>query len=885
MPAVRAIAGSLGPGTELPRYRIESLIGAGGMGEVYAARDTQLGRRVALKVLRASMASDERIARFIREAEAASALNHPAIVSIFDSGSAEVDGERIYFIAMELVDGETLAEWSRAKHDARRKIELLAAIADGLARAHAGGIVHRDLKPANILVGRGGYPKIADFGIAKLTERGARPSEHETAPEALLGTAAYMSPEQVVGGNVDARSDVFSFGCVAYEVVTGRPPFRRSNAVESMHAILNDEPPLDAVAPPMRRIIRRCLAKDPDDRYQSMRDVALDLREIAAEPEPPRAPLHRGNRTLFLIAALFASMLLALLTRAPSGKSVVVTTTTAAAPAIRMERLTNSGQVVCGAISPDGKVTAFVAKEGQNQTLWLKQIATGTSVRVMPPYDGYFARVEVSPDNSYIYFSRASREEPNVVDLFRVPAVGGEARKIVPDMESIFTLSPDGTRVAFRRFNAFQRDYILCIADVTSGAETELQRRHYPDAIGTLRWSPDPERLDYVQILNRPGLPGNCDIRINEINVGTRAVRRLDRPGWRGLNNWLGIQEFAWLRDGSGLLVCAGPRSEPAQIWMIPLAGGPPRKVTADLGFYASISVTDDAKNLVAFRMEDSANIWLVTFDGGERARPLTTGPGNRLGDGGVFWLDGGRIVFTAPGEMQRPQLDVVGLSGGEMRQLTRTGVFWGPRVSPDRSRLAYVSDESHSLQVWISDANGENRRQLTHDVRGFDPSFFPDGKSIAFISASLNQRVARMSIDGGAVERLTDAPAHGPSVSPDGKSIICRLRSTDPKAPLWRTALLPLDHKGATRYFDVPRFGGGAMLDWSADSKGFYFIDNAGGTDNVWLQPIDGGAPRQLTHFDSGRIYSYQFAPDGKSVAISRGDPASDLVLIRDFR
>jgi Tol biopolymer transport system component len=207
--------------------------------------------------------------------------------------------------------------------------------------------------------------------------------------------------------------------------------------------------------------------------------------------------------------------------------------------------------------------------------------------------------------------------------------------------------------------------------------------------------------------------------------------------------------------------------------------------------------------------------------------------------------------------------------------------------VSRDGSRVVYLSDESRSLEAWVCDSNGENRRQVTRGRPSEWPSFFPDGESIAASSAKEESRVSRISINGADLGRLTEQPTNVPVVSPDGKWLLCRLRSTNPKppeTPLWRTALVPLDHKAAPRYFDVPR-SGGPLLEWQSNSKAFLFREIDHGVANIWLQPLDGGAPRQLTHFDRGEIYAFEQSRDGKSIALSRGDPVSDLVLIRDFR
>jgi len=310
---------TLKPGDEISRYRVVGPLGAGGMGEVYLAQDQSLERNVALKVLPPELVrSEERVRRFVLEAKSASSLNHPNIVTIYEIGHADVSssGETgssaVHFISMELVTGKTLSALiHEEKTDLRTLLGWLAQCADGLAKAHAAGIVHRDLKPGNIMVSADGFAKVLDFGLAKLTEKRATDPEltsaatvaaDATGAGVVLGTTGYMSPEQVQGKPVDPRSDIFSFGAILYEATTGRRPFAAESSVETMHRILNDKPPpveeLNPKAPAeLRRLIRRCLAKNPEQRLQSMKDLALELREIVEEFDTLSASTGSGTHS------------------------------------------------------------------------------------------------------------------------------------------------------------------------------------------------------------------------------------------------------------------------------------------------------------------------------------------------------------------------------------------------------------------------------------------------------------------------------------------------------------------------------------------------------------------------------------------------------------
>ncbi|HEY6842672.1 MAG TPA: protein kinase, partial [Thermoanaerobaculia bacterium] len=621
-------------GTAVGRYVVEERIGGGGMGEVYRARDSVLGRRVALKILPESLAGDrDRVERFIREARAASSLNHPAIVTVYDSGVAA----GVPYLAMELIDGESLAQWSR--RNPKKVSEVLAQIADGLSRAHASGLVHRDLKPDNIMVARGGFAKILDFGIAKLIERdrvgtgssGSRPAEAglhtDTAPAALLGTAAFMSPEQVERRGVDHRSDVFSFGCLMHAVIEGCSPFERGSSVKTMHAVVNDAAPALNAPLHLQRIARRCLNKDPDERYQSIRDVALDLREKPAETE------LRPKRTAVWLAA-------PLLMTGVAGVAIwLLGARSVEAPQITMQRITNSGRVMTGAVSPDGRYAVHATLDGDTESVWVRQIATGTDVRIIPPVDGFYADMKVSPDGNYAFYAYATRSNPNVEDVYEIPMLGGESRKVVDNIDGNFAVSPDGHRIAFQRFHAVERVYRMFVKDLDSGKETVVARARFPKYIGGApAWAPDGEHLTIVTGIaqDSKALPS-----IVQLDIRTKQLERINIPPWPFIGT------IAWLPDASGMVICASDRRQPSQLWFVPANGKAPAKITSDIAAYGGASVMSDSKTLAAFRAENSVNLWLVPLDRPQDARALTTGLGNFFGTGGVEWLSDREFVYT----------------------------------------------------------------------------------------------------------------------------------------------------------------------------------------------------------------------------------------------
>jgi Tol biopolymer transport system component/predicted Ser/Thr protein kinase len=853
--------GSVPAGTRVGRYEIVSLLRQGGMGEVYSAEDRNLGRRVALKILPANRTSDpERVARFVREARASSTLNHPSIVSVHDAGS---EGD-VHFLAMELIDGLPLSEWMRRRRSVSSRIEVMAQVADGLAQAHDAGIVHRDLKPDNIMVTSDGHAKIVDFGVAKLTERlGERTAiTGISTPTSRVGTTAYMSPEQVEGKRIDRRTDVFSFGTVLYELLTGANPFNAPQFADTIHNVVHLEPPLEGIPAELRRIVARCLRKDPARRYDSMRDVALDLREAVAEPERPR---NRGR--WWIAAASVALIAVAAWWLAGRGRTV----TQVEQHGMTMTRLTHSGRVVTAAISPDGKYLVHAVMEDDGQALYVKQIATGTITRIAATAPIYYFSLHVSSDNNYAYYIAATRSETNVGNIYQLPLLGGTPRRIAADTEFWYSLSPDGTQVVFRRFDAAARIHELTVAAIDGSGEQVLLRRHHPELIDMPAWTPDGKSITF--------LAGNVMRRDS-----TKLYRMTgDRLELIPMPRFRGIGSYAWLPDGSGALVAAFEREQPPQVWFVPTGDTTGRKVTSEVSAYFGVNATADSQSFSAVRDVTDSNIYTVTLPSGE-LNALTSGVGNWVGGGGVRWLSDHEVLYSTIVDGVNTFL-AVGTDGGTPRRLVHNMTMWDLAVSPDGKRIVFISDKNGSNQVWIADSSGANARPLTDRGSSNSPSFTPDGSAVVYVRQDAGQFIWRVPVTGGEPVALTNVPANRPSVSPDGKWLLCRLRSTVPGVPLWRTALIPLDGKGSTRYFEAPRYGAPPMLQWHPDGRSILYVDMKNNVSNIWQQDLDGGAPRQLTNLDSGDVFSYAIARDGKRLAIARGEWTRDAVLVRNFR
>jgi len=864
-------SGSVPAGTRVGRYEIVSLLRRGGMGEVYAAEDSSLGRRVALKILPKERTSDpERVARFVREARASSTLNHPSIVAVHDAGA---DGD-VHYLAMELIEGEPLSEWMRKRRSVAQRVELMAQVAEGLAKAHDAGIVHRDLKPDNVMVTRDGRAKIVDFGVAKLTERAERRGlTGVTTPTGRVGTTAYMSPEQIEGKPIDHRTDVFAFGSVLYELLTGTSPFASPQYADTIHNVVHLDPPLERIPRDLRRVVRRCLQKEPESRYHSLRDAALDLREAAPErgAVPPR-------RRWTIVAALLAVVI--------GSTAWWIATREANEPAkeqrgMTMTRLTNSGNIGTAAISPDGKYLVYAEREGPQESLYVKQIATGTITRIAKAAPVNYFGILVSPDGNYAYYVFTTRNEQNVAHIEQIPLLGGPPRRIASDTEFLFALSPDGKRVAFRRFNAFDRVHLLTVAAVDGSGEEVILGRKHPQYVDSPSWTPDGASMTFAG--------GNAQVRDSNrfyrMNLATREIVEVPTPRFKGIGS------YTFLPDGSGALVTAFDREQPPQIWFVPTRSTTGHKITSEVSAYYGVTATGDSQLFAAVRDTTDSNIYTIELGAPDSLRALTSGIGNRIGGGygGVRWRNEHEVLYSGVADGMSTMF-AVGLDGGAPRRLIHNMPVWNTAVSPDGTRIAFVSDRSGIPQIFVADINGANPRALTRPGTVGSPSFTPDGRSIVFMRQDAGQFAWKVAIDGQSEPvRITNVPTNRPIVSPDGKWLLCRMRSQatggTKGTTLWQTTIVPVDGSAPPRHFAVPRFGGPPILRWAPDGRSFLFVDWAGGVGNLWRMDVDGGAPRQVTFFDSGEIYAFDVARDGKRVAFSRGQSTRDAVLIRDWR
>lgn len=846
------------PGELVGPYRIEGHIGAGGMARVFRARDTRLGREVAIKT-----AGRQFTSRFQREARAISALNHPNICTLYDTGPN--------YLVMEMVEGRNLA----GPVPTATAIDYALQIAAGLEAAHEKGIVHRDLKPSNIRVTPGGIVKILDFGLAKADPSGTDVAGSATSPGMILGTAAYMSPEQARGEATDKRTDIWAFGAVLYELLTGRPPFGGGKSLsETLAAVLTGEPDLNALPgdtpPGLRHLLDRCLQKDPRQRLRDIGDARLLLEE--STPAPVQSGPRLWRRWLAGVALLAVALAFGVYRWAggtPSGPF----------EHIQITKLTDSGQETAVAISPDGKYVVHVVRNEGLYGLALLHLASGSDAWILPPAPSVF-HPDFSPGgNSVRYWSRAGQ----VLKLCSIPVLGGNVKTLASlddgatrDSHRLAAaaLSPDGTQLAVVRIQQEGAGQLV-VSGVDGSGPRALVTRRLPETLSTLSWSPDGKTLGFAAR------------SLYEPSAGVEAVPTRGGPTRMvGSRSWHGIGAISWLPNAAGLLVAGNQPYPLSQIWYLSYPAGKPRRVTTDLDSYESLSLSGDGRSVAAVQRETACQLWTVEPGAPATAKQISNGQWDGLNS--VAWAPNGEVYFEGPGRADlKTQIWAIAANGERRRQIT-SGEFTGtPGICGGGRIIVYLSYEGGAPHVWRSDPDGTNARQLTRGVGEFSPACSPDGSSVLYFTpAGDSAGVWKLPVEGGTPIRIWDRPGMA-RISPDGKFVLIR-EAGALAAP--RIRVLPAGGWQPVRSFDAaeldgPHLGQAAAIRWSPDSAGLLYVKDTGGVSNIWRMPLDGGEPKPLTAFTTGRIGDFDISPDGKYLVMSRGWTRGDVVLIRDVK
>jgi Tol biopolymer transport system component len=824
-------------GKVLAQFQICEKLGEGGMGVVWKARDTHLDRFVALKTLPAERLADpERKRRSVQEAKAASALNHPNIVHIYDI--AEADG--VQFISMEYVPGKTLDQLiGRKGLRLNEALKYAVQIADALAQAHSARIIHRDLKPSNIIVGENGHLKVLDFGLAKLTETTTdelgetvtmRAQDGPRTEEGVVfGTVAYMSPEQAEGKKVDARSDIFSFGSMLYEMVTGRQAFHGDSKISTLSAILKEEPkPVSAVVASVPRdlekLIIRCLRKDPDRRYQHMGDVKVALQELKEESDSGKltgivqagAPARRKARGMWALAGAAVLLIVA----AAIGLWFL---RPRSHPVPKIVPLTSyPGRQITPALSPDGKQVAFAwdGEKGDNFDIYVKLVDAGTPLRLTdnPANENSPAW---SPDGGYVAFCRVVGKNR---EILVIPALGGPERRLGESAgcDSGMSWSPNGKFLALSDKSTAGPSMALYIRSFETGDKRQLTSPPNGD-LGDVApaFSPDGKTLAFIR--SHSTLAGGIySLSISGNGEAREEPRRLTRD-----HPWIG--GFDWTPDARTIVFSPGQFGN-TTLWTIPASGGTPERLIG--GENASgISVSRASDRLVYSRVSLDYNIWRIP---GPNASDKNRAPT--------------RFIAST-----RPDLE--------------------PQFSPNGKKIVFNSARSGTYAIWVCDRDGLNPVELASfngTIVG-SPRWSPDSKWIAFESPKAgNSDTYVISADGGPVRRLTAGPWHNirPSWSKDGRWIYFGSnRSGD-----WQIWKQPAQGGTAVQ---VTKKGGREAFE-SLDGKVVYYTKE--GFTGIWEVPVQGGEETQVLDHGSQELW----ALTGEGIYL--GEMASSIAPVLKF-
>ncbi len=892
-------------GSRLGPYEITAKLGEGGMGEVYRATDTKLKRDVAIKVLPAAFTEDrERLARFEREAQLLAQLHHPNIASIF--GLEESDGRRA--LVMELVEGPTLAErLEQGLLPFNESLSIAVQIAQALEEAHEKGIVHRDLKPQNIKASIEGKVKVLDFGLAKAMDAtasgpaSASQLAHSptitlgaTAQGVILGTAAYMAPEQARGLPVDKRADIWAFGVVLYEMLTGQGAFHADTVPDTLAAVLTREldwSALPASTPPaMRRLLRRCLERSPKNRLHDVADARIVLEELVSgraddgptasagslpEAVPPLPRAARVNRWLLLVGvALVAGTAGMLVGRGPLASPPP--------DPPRLVSLTYSGRDGVPSSSPDGKTIAFESLRDGQSRIWIKQLSTGEEVALTAgPYD---TKPAFSPDGSSLLFLRGPAPP---FELYRVSSVGGQPRRIAEGIASSATWSPDGKRIALTRSSTISGlPDILVLRAVEGGEERELARPSDVNLLG-LRWSPDGRSIGAWSQL-RSNFAAQQSIV--EFDAASGARRTLYQPGG-------GVLLGGWSWSGPDAIVVSEAITQSgrggSRLRRVSIASGVATTLVSLRQPSTGLDVVG-AGQVVVDQVAPPQNLTEVPLDGSEapasrEARHWLT-RGEIVDRQPVYSPDGKRLLFNSDrgGNLDLWELE---RSSGAVRPVTDAAADdWDPAYTPDGSRILWSSNRSGNFEIWTAAADGSGPRQLTRDgVDAENPTATPDGQWIVYNSANPEHPgVWKIRADGTAATQVVAGTQTVTQISPDGRWVSFvdldhnRLRVVALEDGLEITTIeLPTNTFNA---FQVGRSR------WLPGSSTLMWIDydSLTATSSIVAQEVVAGRDTRATRRTLVRGLpdespeSFDVSPDGTHLLISVFQPRSELLLVQ---
>jgi len=858
-------------GQEIATYKIEKLLGAGGMGEVYLARDLKLGRLVALKVLPLHFVVDaDRLSRFQREARALSSLNHPNLVTIYEVGEAN----GFHFIAMELVEGKTLSSL-RDKVSLKELLSIVAQVAEAIGAAHQSGIIHRDVKPDNVMVRPDGYAKVLDFGLVKLAEVEPTPgTAAQTQLGIAMGTLAYMSPEQASGEPVDHRTDIWSLGVVLYELSTGQKPFTGESRQAVINRILSGQPnPIDASLPPeLDTILSKALEKDRELRYQTASDFRADLRrllrQIDSSPSGSGAQVAKQfmrPRRLWPIVTCVLILTVAVFAWSVWLRARAVTTDWSRAAHLQ---LTNEhGTEYFPSLAPDGKSFVYASKQNGSFDLFVQRVGGKNATPLTPNTPSDEIAPAFSPNGERIAF-RSTREPAGVY----VMEAGGENVRLVVAGCHHPSWSPDGREIVCSTAGHDEpatRNTVpsaLWIANVETGDKRFLCEH---DAMQP-SWSPHGDRIAFWFM---PPSAGRSDIATISRSGGEIEVITKDAS-----TNWNPV----WSPDGK-FLYFASDRSGNMSFWRVAIdeksgkVQGEAETVSTPANFNRHLSFSANGRRMIYVQTDQQSNIQGLNFNANTEkvtGEPFWITRGDRHIVRPELSPDGTRFVMRVSRRTQ-DDIMVVSRDGAQWRDLTNDKSFDRyPRWSPDGKKIAFTSDRSGRYEIWLLDADATNLRQLTFDTPGDTtfPIWSPDGAQILFRSNFVNTVLDVNKTWAEQELRTLPMPPDNERFvawdwSPDGKRVIGNL-----SGPPSVVATYSFE---TTQYEKLAEFGGNAM--WLPDSTRFVFIFEK----KIYLGDVKTKRIREIFSSGENEIRSVDISSDGKLLYYSVYTSESDIWLL----
>ena len=876
----------------IAHYKIVSKIGSGGMGEVFHAVDTKLGRDVAIKTLSSIYDNDPNfLKRFRNEARAAATLNHPNVATVY---SVE-DHEELSFITMELVDGKTLDKITPEDGlEVVKFLEWFEPLAAALSHAHKRGIIHRDVKPGNIMISESGTPKILDFGLAQFEaphNSGSMSRTAITAPGQILGTPSYMSPEQAEGSSVDKRSDIFSFGSVMYEALTGKRPFRGPNQSAIVEAVIYGQPePISKlksdVPPLLERMVTRCLEKSPSKRFQSMREVHSILKD-AKSADSAGVSMHsfarrfyreaRSSSKIWLFAAAAAVLLVALAGWYFVSRPAMLPPFSVDRVSIR--KLSQSNNVALSVISPDGRSIAFVTYEqDDSRSLWLRRVSETNAIKIVPSQQVHYWDIAFSNDGEYVYYITAPRFGTHGT-LFRVPSLGGQARKVAEKTNHLGNLSPDGKRVLFVRYGDPAPDTSVNVTDSklistnaeNGGDEQVLRVLEGESIIRKARFSPDGRFIFYI----KRELDGVEYWSIARLDTQTGSEEQIIRNKER-------IDMIEPLQKGNGLLMNAvDSPSNRRQLFYVSIPDGEITRITNDLNSYIGVSVDRDGRNIVAVQRTDESRIWVGSSNDHKSMTPITREP---LAFQTVDWTPDGRLVFDVL-ENDRLSVWIADADGRNAIQLTPPDSDnSNPQVSGDGRSIVFTSRRAGHNQIWRMDIDGSNQTFLAK-TNGITqaPQFAADGKTVVFRWYNEGSPpMGQVPIEGGQVtglDYLPNAFTYYWAMSPDGKYLAYTIGggTADPLKVLVRPtdSLMPISILSIRPTW---------FFKWAPDSKTLIYQESQQGeglATKVFQVNPDEREPKLLVTTEPDHILDLTYSRDGSRFAAVRQKVSTDAVML----